>query len=338
MIGEACYAMLDRLCPMHIVLTSDGHIRSAGPTTLKVCGHDIIGAQFLSIFEIKRPREITSLAALLETAGRKLNLQFRAPPHRALKGVLMPGPAPDETIVNMSFGISIVDAVQKYNLTAADFAPTDLTVEMLYLVEAKSAAMDASRQLNERLQRARIEAEQQALTDTLTGLANRRGMDQSLARLLSNGENFSVMHLDLDLFKGINDTFGHAAGDFVLQHVARIMSSEVRDSDLVSRVGGDEFVILLAKSPDAAILEDIAGRIISLVSQPVKFEGNLCKVSASVGVSFSKGRSSPTDADELLNEADTALYAAKNAGRGRVVFFEPTMRGVSKMASSTLGS
>ena len=335
MIDAACYSMLDRLCPMHVVLTSEGRIRHAGPTTLKVCGDDVLGACFLSIFEIKRPREITSLSSLLETAGRKLNLQFRAPPHRSLKGVLMPGPAPEETIVNLSFGISIVDAVQEYNLTAADFAPTDLTVEMLYLVEAKSAAMDASRQLNQRLQRARVEAEQQALTDTLTGLANRRGMDQSLTRLLSSGENFSIMHLDLDLFKGINDTFGHAAGDFVLKHVAKIMQSEVRVIDLVSRVGGDEFVILLAKSPDRAILEDIAERIIKRVRQPVKFEGNICKVSASAGVSFSFARSAPADADELLSEADTALYAAKYAGRGQVKFFEPSMRDVVQIATTS---
>ena len=206
---------------------------------------------------------------------------------------------------------------------------------MLYLVEAKSAAMDASRQLNQRLQRARVEAEQQALTDTLTGLANRRGMDQCLTRLLSSGENFSVMHLDLDLFKGINDTFGHAAGDFVLKHVAKIMQSEVREIDLVSRVGGDEFVILLAKSPDRAILEDIAERIIKRVRQPVKFEGNICKVSASAGVSFSFARSAPADADELLSEADTALYAAKYAGRGQVKFFEPSMRDVVQIATTS---
>lgn len=104
------------------------------------------------------------------------------PPKTEVKGLLVAGPSEGQSIVNLSFGISVVDAVSDYSLNSADFAATDLTIEMLYLVEAKSAAMEASRKLNLRLQGAMIAAEEQAFTDTLTGLKNRRAMDHVLAR------------------------------------------------------------------------------------------------------------------------------------------------------------
>ena len=122
---------------------------------------------------------------------------------------------------------------------------------MLYLVEAKSAAMDESRALNSRLQGAKIAAEEQAFTDTLTGLKNRRALDHVMARLLAMGEVFSCMHVDLDYFKSINDTLGHAAGDHVLQVVAQVLVAETRAPDTIARVGGDEFVILVHDMDDA---------------------------------------------------------------------------------------
>jgi diguanylate cyclase (GGDEF)-like protein len=233
--------------------------------------------------------------------------------------------------VNLSFGISIVDAVREYKLTAADFAATDLTVEMLYLVEAKSAAMDASKQLNQRLQLARDAAEQQALTDTLTGLKNRRAMDQELADVISQRTPFAMMHADLDYFKAVNDTLGHAAGDFVLQQVAEIMKNETRDADIVARVGGDEFVLLVKGTEDRFLLERIAQRIIKQLQVPMDFEGDSCRISGSIGIVVASDYIAPT-ADQMLVDADAALYAAKNAGRGQHLFFAPHMRATSKIA------
>ena len=224
----------------------------------------------------------------------------------------------------MSFGFALVDAVGHYALTSADFAATDLTIEMLYLVEAKSAAMDESRALNSRLQGAKIAAEEQAFTDTLTGLKNRRALDHVMARLLAMGEVFSCMHVDLDYFKSINDTLGHAAGDHVLQVVAQVLVAETRAPDTIARVGGDEFVILVHDMDDADALEAIARRIIEKLEEPIPFQGHQCRISGSAGTSCSTGYETP-EADTMLHHADVALYASKNAGRGRHTLFSEAL-------------
>lgn len=321
---NSCHKMLSVICPMHLVLDKDGCVRSAGPTAEKLLlGKPLVGRTFLEIFEVKRPHAIDSLEKLRETEGAKLHLQLRVPPHRELKGVLMQGPEEGCMVVNLSFGISVVDAVQYYRLSATDFAPTDLTIEMLYLVEAKSLAMDASHHLNNRLHGARVAAEKQAMTDTLTGLKNRRAMDQFLDELISNDERFALMHIDLDFFKTVNDSMGHAAGDHVLQVVSSIMLSETRKRDCVARVGGDEFVILLRELDDAGTIDLIAKRIINKLREPILYAGEFCEVSASAGTTLSSLYKIP-DADQLLGDADAALYRSKHLGRGRHTFYSDT--------------
>jgi len=317
---------LDVLCPMHLVLSETGKVVHAGPTVQKLQpDSSLVGCGFLDVFDLKRPRTITTMAQLRHTAGTKLHLQLRAPPHTEIKGVLMPAPEPGHSILNLSFGISVVDAVTDFALTSADFAATDLTVEMLYLVEAKSAAMDASRKLNLRLQGARIAAEEQAFTDTLTGLKNRRAMDHVLARHVEWGTRFGLMQVDLDWFKAVNDTLGHAAGDYVLQNVARIMVEETRESDTVARVGGDEFVIILPYANGARVLENIGCRIIDQLSRPMKFQGEDCQISASIGIAFFDPQS-PTSVAEIMDDADVALYASKNSGRATQTIYHPSLR------------
>lgn len=317
---------LDVLCPMHLILSGTGKVIHAGPTVQKLRPYTLLeGRKFLEEFDLKRPRAITTMDQLRDTAGTKLHLQLRDAPQTEIKGVLMPAPEPGHSIVNLSFGISVVDAVTDYALTSADFAATDLTVEMLYLVEAKSAAMDASRKLNLRLQGAMIAAEEQAFTDTLTGLKNRRAMDHVLARHVDWGTRFGLMQIDLDWFKAVNDTLGHAAGDYVLQTVARIMVEETRENDTVARVGGDEFVIILPYAHGGDVLEKIGLRIIDQLSRPMSYQGELCNISASIGMAFYEPKS-PVTIAEIMDDADVALYASKDGGRGKQTVYDPSLR------------
>ncbi|SFM44657.1 diguanylate cyclase (GGDEF) domain-containing protein [Shimia aestuarii] len=320
------FALLDVLCPMHVVLNTSGHVSHAGPTAVKIAGdRPLVGERFLELFELLRPRAVTSMAQLLQVAGVKLHLRTREPTQSGIKGVLVPLPDGGGAVVNLSFGISILDAVRDYALTSADFAATDLTIEMLYLVEAKSAAMAASRKLNQRLQGAMIAAEEQAFTDTLTGLKNRRALDHILPRLVQERRAFGLMHLDLDFFKAVNDTMGHPAGDHVLQRVARVLVESSRDDDCVARVGGDEFVLVFRGITDDETLGRIAQRIISEVEKPIAFQEQTCKVSASVGIAVFPGDVEAT-VDQLMADADRALYASKHKGRATYTIFAPCPR------------
>lgn len=312
-------AALARLMPLFVMLDHLGRIIAIGPTLAKLlAGRAAVGCLFGQIFDLKSPAHADGVQVV---PGERLHLTFRHDPAVTFRALAMPA-EDGAVLVNLSFGIAVNEAVRRHGLTVADFAPTDLTVEMLYLVEAKSAVVGELRNLNLRLQGARIAAEEQALTDTLTGLRNRRALDMALGDLTRQGAGFGLMHLDLDFFKQVNDSLGHAAGDHVLRSVARTLTTETRSSDTVARVGGDEFVVLLPGMTDTARLGQIARRMIDRLGQPIDFEGKKCRVSASIGLTVSTFYHSPQP-DRMLSDADTALYACKNAGRGQAQFFVP---------------
>jgi diguanylate cyclase (GGDEF)-like protein len=316
--------VLDLLCPMHCRVSAEGVITHAGATLARMRPTPpLTGRAFFEVFSMHRPHPFDDVAKLHAQAGRKLHLAFRDAPHTAFKGIAVSLGV--DLVVNLSFGISILDGVRDYALTHADFAATDLAIEMLYLMEAKSAAMEASRRLNLRLQGARLAAEEQAFTDTLTGLGNRRMLDRVLARLVTSAQAFAVMQIDLDWFKAVNDTRGHAAGDQVLREVARVLGEETRASDTIARVGGDEFTVLLPGLGDDRLLRRIGERIIERLERPIPFEGQSCRVSASIGTLRVRAGQALC-ADAVLADADLALYASKRAGRGRQTFFTPALR------------
>jgi diguanylate cyclase (GGDEF)-like protein len=161
----------------------------------------------------------------------------------------------------------------------------------------------------------------QALTDPLTGVANRRAFDQRLAeeteRALRHGRALSVMLVDVDHFKAINDRFGHAAGDHVLQNLADDLQTVTRQGDLLARVGGDEMAMILADCPpDQAA--DVARRMLSVLEDDDSL-ARRHEVTLSVGVA---GLAPGQSADDLLRRADQALYRAKGEGRNQVVSYE----------------
>ena len=317
---------MDLLCPMHVTLSPEGRVLRAGPTFRKLFApQDVEELAFLDLLEVVRPQGVRSMNGLADQIGQSLQLRLRAEPHTSLKAIAIPDPVGEGMLINMSFGISVLEAVQDFALTNTDFAPTDLTIEMLYLVEAKSAAMDASRRLNRRLEVAKTAAETQALTDALTGVQNRRGLEQFASRALTRGVQFALMHVDLDHFKQINDTLGHGAGDLVLQEAARIMRQETRHRDGVARIGGDEFVLAIDDAPSIQTVEQIAERILKRFAQPIISGDLACQVSCSIGSVFSQDFEDP-GIDQLLRYADEALYASKDKGRACHTIFNPTDR------------
>lgn len=323
-------AELGRLMPMFLWIAPTGRIRAAGPTLAKVCGAGpLAGARFPDLFQIAKPQPAATVAELARLTGQRLQVRLRHGARTALRGQVVPLAEGQGLLVNLSFGIAVAGAVRDHRLTNADFATTDLTVELLYLTEAKTAVMEELAALNRRLDIARSAAEARALTDALTGLANRRALDLALARAVeaaSRGRRgFALLHLDLDLFKAVNDTFGHAAGDQVLTRVAAVLRAETRKPDTVARVGGDEFVLILPGQVDPAQIEAAARRIIDGLEAPLDFGGRCCRISGSIGATISCLYAVP-DADRMLSDADTALYASKRRGRGRATIWSPGLR------------
>ncbi len=203
----------------------------------------------------------------------------------------------------------------------------DVTADVL-LSEQLNSAKDEAEARNAELEHAKNRIEHNALHDPLTGLANRRKLDHELDALSSHSpgerKRFAILHLDLDRFKQINDTLGHAAGDAVLIHAAKILSRNVREGDVVARIGGDEFVILISPLADKDNIKAIATKIIAAFSHPFDFEGFTCRCGVSIGIAFADIGSA--DARRTLINADLALYRAKATGRNRYEFFTQNLQ------------
>ncbi len=168
---------------------------------------------------------------------------------------------------------------------------------------------------------------QPASHDHLTGLPNRASFMNNLWRALAcaNSERrmIAVLFMDLDDFKVINDTFGHARGDALLAQIGQRLAAAARTDDTVARFGGDEFVALAGEAAEVSEVMCLAERFLDRLRQPFVLNGHAVSLTASIGVSLSTpGHSWP---NELLREADVALYQAKAAGKARVALYEPAM-------------
>jgi len=178
----------------------------------------------------------------------------------------------------------------------------------------------------EKLKKEKDELENHAYYDILTGLPNRMLFDDRIAQAIKkakrNTSNMGIFFIDLNKFKSINDTYGHDVGDFVLNIVGCVMKSCMREEDTLSRIGGDEFTVIMediSKPQDTMIL---ANKILDALHQPINYKGNKLSLSASIGISVYP--SDAEDASELLKYADTAMYEAKNLGDGKIIFHSNT--------------
>ncbi|MBK9443698.1 MAG: PAS-domain containing protein [Comamonadaceae bacterium] len=161
-----------------------------------------------------------------------------------------------------------------------------------------------------------------ALQDALTGLPNRLHLndqvEQALERAASALQKFAILFLDLDGFKKVNDSYGHDMGDILLIHVAQLLKSAVRETDVAARLGGDEFVVLLHDVTDQAMVATVAQKIVQSVGAPCELEGVQITIGASIGIAIYPQDGETREA--LLKAADHAMYAAKSAGKGSYRF------------------
>lgn len=188
------------------------------------------------------------------------------------------------------------------------------------------------KETNYRLQLANNELQQRAVTDVLTGLPNRvffeQNLDKELSRLSRDREadeargRVGVLFVDLDGFKLVNDSFGHSIGDAVLKIASERLLQQARDSDIVARVGGDEFLMLLRNMRSVEDSGAFAQRILTTLSQPFVVGSTVIHISCSIGIVVLPDHGA---ADKVVPNADAAMYAAKRAGRGRYAFYEPHM-------------
>ncbi len=172
----------------------------------------------------------------------------------------------------------------------------------------------------------------QANFDTLTGLPNRDMFSDKLGQEMKNstraGLPLALLLIDLDQFKEVNDTLGHAVGDMLLKDAARRISACVRKSDTVARLGGDEFTIVISAVADNTHIEDVAQKIITKLAEPFHLGREIVYISASIGISFY-----PSDADDidvLMKNADQAMYVSKNKGRNRFSYFTAELQDLAQ--------
>ncbi len=212
--------------------------------------------------------------------------------------------------------------------TFADLAWRRTQGELVYWpVEGKNELDLLARSFNElmdEVQAAHKNMHDQSITDALTALGNRRGMEEQVERMMKNcqpGMSLTMLLMDLDGFKLINDSLGHAAGDLLLQEVAQRMRQVMRRQDRLFRMGGDEFAVLM---PNTTTEQGhlLAERLIELLLEPIHFGHHKLTVSGSIGIAQWDGK---TDGLELMRQADLAMYAAKREGKSCVRQFDSGM-------------
>ncbi|MET8651248.1 MULTISPECIES: sensor domain-containing diguanylate cyclase [Nocardia] len=271
-----------------VVIDRNGRIESANPAALRIFGSnpstgDLTGST------------IDDLPLVLLDANAKPLPTARHPVARTL--------ATGETITGYVFGVDREDGQRRW-LSGSS--------RLLNPGDPHSAAVSSFADITE-FRASRRQLEYQATHDSLTGLANRSLILAQLAGALAGSEDLpvsTVLFIDLDDFKVINDTLGHAIGDTVLQIVAQRLQRALRAEDLVGRLGGDEFLVLLSGAPRTVDLDSLVDRVRSKMSEPIIARGHRIEVNASIGVTALSSEEHRTP-EAVLHDADLAMYRAK---------------------------
>jgi len=321
--------VLQRVLPFYVLLDDDGVVRSVGLALLKIAGASgMLGRPVSEALRIVKPRRLDPAKAMKDGFGVRLTIDIPGligTGSSSMFGMAFPvdcagGP---HVLIAMTPGVNARSFVLDRGLKLSDFGPADGSADILPLLAMQADMLEDSKMKSARLSAARDNAERLANHDMLTGLPNRRALMNQLTRALAGGP-VAVAHVDLDKFKEINDTYGHAAGDAALKHTAAAMQEVFGEGALCGRLGGDEFVGLIegAWSDDALI--DLAHQVIARIALPFRFKDEALTVGASVGLATAAPHGGFT-ADSILHNADLALYEVKRAGRRKAVLCTPEL-------------
>ena len=296
----------------------------------------------LSEYVLRHGQPLLGRRAEIDALGRRGEVELAHPSTRAscwLGVPLLVGEAVIGLIVVQSYREQVVYGSADQELLG--FVALQIA-NSIYRRRAAASLQHAYAQLEQRvaerthelqqqiMQRERMQEQlrHQVMHDPLTGLPNRgflrSRIDDALARAQQGGQaSCALLYLDVDRFKVINDSLGHLAGDKVLREVATRLQSCVRDPDVVARLSGDEFAIVLDEVCDPVVAATVAQRVLDALSEPLTVAGKDLQPTASVGIAI--GHAGHAGADELLREADLALYRAKALGRKRFAIFDEAM-------------
>lgn len=260
--------------------------------------------------------------------GGDFNVEYRI--HRsdgALRWIREQGTALKSSSGEVIQSIGVLQDITEQTNTEQSLREARDTLEAMVKSRTRKLA-DTVKQLKEQVkEREKIAAELDFLAnhDALTGLPSLRlckdRLDHSLAEARRTRQMSAVMFLDLDGFKEINDEHGHEFGDLVLKVTADRIKAEIRETDTVARIGGDEFVIILSSLPDLQIVERIAASLIQQIAQPIHIEKAEVSVSVSIGISLYPENG--TTAEQLIRSADKAMYQIKRQGKNDYGFVTP---------------
>ncbi len=288
--SEERYRRLVELSPDGITITFERRFVFMNPAGIRILGGSCLGS-FLerSVLDFIHPDYHGVVAERL----RSMEQQGESVPWLELKFICLDGREIDVEVTSTPFTLGGKPAVQSIF--------RDITERKL----------------------AKEHLEYLANFDTLTGLPNRRlffdRMEQSLLNAKRQKHMVGLLYLDLDRFKGVNDSFGHAVGDLLLRETAARLTESLRLSDTAARMGGDEFTVILTKITETADAAIVARRIVDNLSKPFFLENHEVSIGVSIGIGIYP--IDGEDADVLLKKADTAMYRAKGTGSNLFRYF-----------------